>query len=301
MSYSPIPIQPILAQTKAQTTKSATGAPVNHPLTDYRIWMGTSGVFFVLMVLSLLYASLQIKSMKKKLQFEDFKNKELSKKMKMALSTISKMEKNPDLIHSREFNLDYLRMRMEEENFHFAIVNQIKVKVKEQITLALRPNVENRGVGRLVEETFDVEYEAGEIAKPEKRVLFRIQIKLTKLPTQATSKTISQIIDCLETYLTTKEDHDNWQPTIQGRIAYIHWDQKAKPTPLLVLEQSNEGVNVTFRTTTRRGGVSPLGGDTQEQEEVTKGVTGQTAQTKPAGKTARKPKAAEGSKATRNR
>jgi hypothetical protein len=28
----------------------------------------------------------------------------------------------------------------------------------------------------------------------------------------------------------------------------MHWDQKAKPTPLLVLEQSNEGVNVTFRT-----------------------------------------------------
>ena len=28
----------------------------------------------------------------------------------------------------------------------------------------------------------------------------------------------------------------------------MHWDQKAKPTPLLVLEQTNEGVNVTFRT-----------------------------------------------------
>jgi hypothetical protein len=28
----------------------------------------------------------------------------------------------------------------------------------------------------------------------------------------------------------------------------MHWDQKAKPTPLLVLKQSNDGVNVTFRT-----------------------------------------------------
>jgi hypothetical protein len=29
----------------------------------------------------------------------------------------------------------------------------------------------------------------------------------------------------------------------------ISWDQKAKPTPLLVLEQSEEGVNISFRST----------------------------------------------------
>jgi hypothetical protein len=81
-----------------------------------------------------------------------------------------------------------------------------------------------------------------------KRVLFRAQIRLIKLPTQATSSTISQIINCIETYLSPKQNDDSWQPTIQGRIVYMHWDQKAKPTPLLVLEQTNEGVNVTFRT-----------------------------------------------------
>jgi hypothetical protein len=40
----------------------------------------------------------------------------------------------------------------------------------------------------------------------------------------------------------------HWQPTIQGRIANMHWDQKAKPTPLLVVEQSSEGANVTMRS-----------------------------------------------------
>jgi len=99
-----------------------------------------------------------------------------------------------------------------------------------------------------VDEIFDVEYETGTPPNSAKRVLFRIQIRLMKLPTQATSATISQIIDCIETYLSPMEDEDTWQPTIQGRIASMHWDQKAKPTPLLVLEQSNEGVNVTFRT-----------------------------------------------------
>ncbi|WP_199248488.1 hypothetical protein [[Phormidium] sp. ETS-05] len=246
MSRPIILVQPLLAQTAAPKD-----SPVNKLLAD-PIGMGLSGVLFFLLIASLVFSKIQISNYDKKLKFEQFKNQEMQKKMKMAIETISKMEKNPDLIHSREFNLDYLRMRMAEENFHFAIVNQIKVKVKDRITIALRPNAENQGKGRQVDEVFDVTYETGEIAKIEKRVLFRIQIKLTKLPTQATSKTISQIIDCLENYLTEKEDHDTWQPTIQGRVAYIHWDQTAKPTPMLVLEQSNEGVNVTFRTTTRR-------------------------------------------------
>jgi len=165
------------------------------------------------------------------------------------------METNPDLVNSRDFNLDYLRMRMSEEVFHFAILNQVKIKVKDKISQALRPNQAQQGsvgiansAGRQVDEIFDVEYETGTPPNSAKRVLFRIQVRLMKLPTQATSATISQIIDCIETYLSPMEDEDSWQPTIQGRIATMHWDQKAKPTPLLVLEQSNEGVNVTFRT-----------------------------------------------------
>ena len=39
--------------------------------------------------------------------------------------------------------------------------------------------------------------------------------------------------------MSPEAEESHWQPTIQGRIAYMHWDQKAKPTPLLVIEQSN--------------------------------------------------------------
>ena len=146
-------------------------------------------------------------------------------------------------------------MRMEEEQFHFIIMNQIKIKVKEKISLALRPSQAEQGAlgiasgsGRHVDEIFDVEYDPSNSPKGTKRVLFRIQVKLTKLPTQPTSVTINQIIDCMQKYM-SQSTEDNWQPTIQGRIATMHWDQKAKPTPLLVLEQLNEGANVTFRTT----------------------------------------------------
>ena len=252
MSTQIILVEPRLAVASPKPKQAQPGNPSSDQLL-----MGGSGLMLLLLLGLAVFTKLKLGDLSKKLKFEEFRTRELQKKYKMALETISKMEKNPDLIHSRDFNLDYLRMRMAEEVFHFAIVNQIKVKVKEKISIALRPTQGavgdkngNAGSGRQVDSMFDIEYETGDPAvKIEKRVLFRIQIKLMKLPTQATSATINQIIDCLETYLSPSDDHDSWQPTIQGRIVHIEWDQKAKPTPMLVLEQSNEGVNVTFRTT----------------------------------------------------
>lgn len=254
-----------IAQSPGAKTTKATHVPAsaNNQQTSPLLVITSLGLALTVIAL-IVYGKIQMKKLEKRIKFEKFRARELEKKFKLALETISKMETNPDLINSRDFNLDYLRMRMAEEVFHFAIVNQVKIKVKDKISLALRPNQAQQGVvgiantsGRQVDETFDVEYETNTDGTLVKRVLFRIQIRLMKLPTQATSATISQIIDCIETYLSPAEDHDTWQPTIQGRIAYMHWDQKAKPTPLLVLEQSNEGVNVTFRTSRQANTPSP--------------------------------------------
>lgn len=204
---------------------------------------------------------LQNRKLQKQLKFENYKNKELQKRVKLALSTIVQMERNPDLIHSRDFNLDYLRMRMSEKQFNFAIINQIKIKVKQQISEALRPTQASVGtVGiasqpRLIDKVFDVEYVWPNDKKKRKRILFRIQIRLTKLPAQTTSTSLNEIISCLKNFLNPQDSNGFWQPTLQGRIANIKWDQKAKPTPLLILEQTNEGVNVTFRTKNNRGSV----------------------------------------------
>ncbi|BAY96933.1 hypothetical protein NIES37_08700 [Tolypothrix tenuis PCC 7101] len=245
------------AQTSAGKAKKTTQeVPSKTPQSPPApIFMFTSGGLLLAVIALVAYGKFLKTQLDKKLRFEQFRTRELEKKFKLALETIRKMETNPDLVNSRDFNLDYLRMRMAEEVFHFAIVNQIKIQVKEKISQALRPNQSQQGsvgiatsTGRQVDETFDVEYETGTPPNMAKRVLFRVQIRLMKLPTQATSATISQIIDCIETYLSPTDDEDTWQPTIQGRIANMHWDQKAKPTPLLVLEQSNDGVNVSFRT-----------------------------------------------------
>jgi len=246
MSTPIVLVEPWLAQTSKPAKPGL--------FTPQQMGMISSGILAFLLVGLAVFTKVKITQFKKQARFEEFKNRELQKKLKLALNTISKMEKNPDLIHSREFNLDYLRMRMEEEQFHFIILNQIKIRVKEKISIALRPSQAEQGLvgvassGRQVDEVFDVEYDPSGLPKGNRRVLFRIQIKLMKLPTQPTSATISQIIDCMHKFMSQETD-DHWQPTIQGRIASMHWDQKAKPTPLLVLEQLNEGVNVTFRTT----------------------------------------------------
>ncbi|NEQ48847.1 MAG: hypothetical protein F6K11_01770 [Leptolyngbya sp. SIO3F4] len=248
MSNSVIELNPLVAQAPV-----ATAQPKNP-------WMYTSIGLAVLLIILGIVSQLQFARVRKKLKFEVYKNKELHKRVKLALTTISKMEKNPDLVHSRDFNLDYLRMRMEEKHFHASVVNQLKVKVKQRVTLALRPQPAQEGVvgiasvakPRALDQIFDVEYQTIQEAQKKKRILFRIQIKLVKLPTQATSITVQEIIDCIENFLSPERDEKFWQPTLLGRLATMHWDQKAKPTPLLVLEQTSEGVNVTLRSSSNR-------------------------------------------------
>lgn len=238
---------------KAKTTATQAVPTATQP-TESPFWMYTSmGLAAALVVLGITSA-LQYRRLQKKLRFEMIKNRETTKRVEIAGETITKMEKNPDLIHARDFNLDYLRMRMAEEKFRFSIVNQSKIKIKQQISVALRPTQALEGelgmasAGRQIDQIFDVEYEPADMPKGTKRVLFRIEIKMVKLPTQPTSQTIGQIIDCIESFLSPGQENDSWQPTIQGRLANMRWDQAAKPTPRLVLEQTQEGSNVTFRT-----------------------------------------------------
>lgn len=245
-----------LAQTPTTSPPSSPFSPLLG-----KVLLGTTVVLAIALGVTYLKYQKEKKADQKALRLEKYKVKDLQKKLKLALKTIQKMEKNPDLVHSREFNLDYLRLRMDEEVFHYAVLNQLKVRIKQVVAAALRPDTgaeASVGIantsGRQVDETFDVTYETQhKSGKRTQGVLFRINIKLTKLPTQSTTATISQLIDCIEKFLNPSEDLQNWQPAVQGRVVVMHWDQKAKPTPLLILEQTVEGGNVSFRTDPNRG------------------------------------------------
>ena len=245
-SYSLITTQPIIAQTSPPPKEDS-------PWTT--IWLSTTIIFGLGIIALLIYGKFKLDKKDKTIRLEQYKTKDIQKKLKLALTTIKKMETNPDLVHSREFNLDYLRMRMDEDVFHRAIVHQVRMQIKQMVTIALRPNTAHHttvGVantsGRSIDEIFDVYYETETQGKRTKRVLFRIQIKLIKLPTQSSSNTVKEIIKCVEKYLSPSDIENNWQPAIQGRVVALQWDQKAKPTPLLVLQQLSDGSNVSFRS-----------------------------------------------------
>lgn len=244
---------PRLAQTTENSSSVSVTPSVKSNLLNGQLWMVSSVILLIVMIVSVGYSRWQLRKLNKAFQFEKFKSKDLKKKLKLALVTIRKMEENPDLVYAREFNLDYLRMRMDEEVFHYVVVNQIKMKVTQLIGAVLRPNTDKvqAGVvtgGRQIEESFDVTYEVEtQEGKWNKGVLFRIQIKLFKLPTQSSATTVGQIIECIELFLAPNASHENWQPAIQGHVVFMSWDQKAKPTPLLVLEQLDEGINKSAR------------------------------------------------------
>lgn len=235
-----------------QPTLPTTRPNIKTPWTYY----SAIGLGVLLLALA-IYSKIALGKKSRALELEKFKTKELKKKLKLALVTIRKMETNPDLVYARGFNLDYLRMRMDEEVFHYVIINQTKVKISQLIGQALRPSTAKQSVGivqggRQVDEIFDVTYEIEtQEGKWNKGVLFRIEMKLSKLPTQASSVTVNQILNCIEKYLSPDSEDNNWQPMIQGRVVQISWDQKAKPTPLLVLEQLSEGVSI-FKTNPKR-------------------------------------------------
>ena len=237
------------------------------------IWAFSSLSLFLMLMSLVVYGKLKYKQLQKTIKYEQIKVAGLEKRLNTALTTIRQWEENPDLINSRDCNLDYIRMRMQEPVFRNVLVNQAKVKVKHFVSTAMRINLSQHAGGGIaskngfnVDETFDITYDRDSQGKSIRRVLFRIQVKLTKLPTQATSKTIEQIVKCVEMFLSPTERRNewssdshgverrrnNWLPSIQGHIVTMSWNQKAKPTPLLLLEQHSGGVNVSFRTKVAR-------------------------------------------------
>ena len=232
-------------------------APERHdrPIFGQQLWFLSTSSLLIIVIGLLIYGKWKFNKMLKVIKYEQYKVKNLHERLKLALETIHQWEANPDLVYSRDFNLDYLRMRMEEQNFHYTIVNQVKMKIKQFISTALRTSLSKdklMGIanqsGCKIDEIFDVTYETKIGEKVTPRVLFRVQIKLQKLPTQSTSEIIREITKCLETFLAPEGVDDNWQPSIHGYLVSISWNQQSKPTPLLLLEQHNEGMNVSLST-----------------------------------------------------
>ena len=247
----------IIAQDSSSPKLYSSEITLTQKIFSSPIWSFSSLSLLIAVVSLIIYGRWKYNKLKKAIRYEQTKIESLEKRLNVALATIRQWEENPDLINSRDCNLDYIRMRMQEQIFHNILVNQAKVKVKQFISTAMRISLSQNAGGGIasrsgfnIDETFDITYETDSQGRGRRtrRVLFRIQVKLMKLPAQSTSNTISQIVDCVEMFLSPTESRSNWQPTIQGHIVTMSWNQQAKPTPLLLLEQHSGGVNVSFRT-----------------------------------------------------
>jgi hypothetical protein len=244
----------LIATQAVPDRESSGGIFQNYQFNVSHLLILSNSGFLLAAIAFFVYGRMQYKQLSAKVRYEQNRVNSLQTRLHSALETIGQWEQNPDLVHSRDCNLDYIRMRMEESQFNHALVTQVKVKIKQFVSTAMRLSlsqnstvgISNRN-GSKIDETFDVTYETDVQGKLTRRVLFRIQVRLMKLPTQSTSSTIQQIIECIEAFLSPGRKDTNWQPTIQGHIVTMNWNQKAKPTPLLSLEQDTSSVSVSFR------------------------------------------------------
>ncbi len=241
---SQLTVSPILANTSEVPQPYSAISPANNSCWNLQspcLWSN------VVLGLSLLvtgaFCKCKLTRLQALLELQAKTNQSLNEQLTQAIALTNNREQEKDLIDARNFNLDYTRMRMDEEVFHYVVMNQIKTKITEMINKAVKPqtdiqeeNLENpQGINKLFEVYYDVEAPEG---KWKKGVLFRIQIRLAKLPTQSTAKIINELVENIEGFLTRTNQQSLWESTIHDTDISLIWDESAKPVPLIILEQS---------------------------------------------------------------
>ena len=179
----------IIAQDASSNTDKSE-AFLSSKILSSPVWAFASLSLLIGLVGIICYGKWQYKKLQKIIRYEQNKVENLERRLNTALTTIREWEENPDLINSRDCNLDYIRMRMQEPVFRNVLVNQAKVKVKHFISTAMRIRLSQNAGGGIasksgfhIDETFDVTYETDSQGKRKstRRVLFRIQVKLIVL------------------------------------------------------------------------------------------------------------------------
>lgn len=152
------------------------------------------------------------------------------------------MNTKSDLVDARDLVINYLRIRMSEEEFRSAVVNQISTKIKNSIYKHLPSNTgKNNTIPTVISsernyhDIVDIEYNIANNTKGDNGVLFRLQINLILAESEANLITINQIIDSIINFCISSDPRHTWQAKIQGHNVHLGWNLKVQPIPLLVL------------------------------------------------------------------
>ncbi|MGL5033389.1 MAG: hypothetical protein ACRC6M_06260 [Microcystaceae cyanobacterium] len=233
----------ILAET-VQPASINSGTPVITTANSSLWIVGAVGLSFILIVLGVVT---KIKFNQKQQAIANLQqsNDQLQEELSTVNEKLEASTQNPDLHFAHSILLDYIRMRMDEEVFHYLVINQIRTGVTDLIGASLRRTVEipeesrsstssNLQIDHALDITYEIEIADG---KWSSGVLFRLDLKLRELPIQSSSNTVNQMLECIEVFLSHSIQQPRWTSDLQGRLITLAWDEKTKPIPLLCLEQ----------------------------------------------------------------
>jgi hypothetical protein len=206
---------------------------------DWSVWIICTFILLIGLLLLIAWNQRQLYRQHRRLVASLAKADQLSQELNITLKALRSLETSPDLVDAHCLCLDYIRMRMDEEVFHYTVTNQIKQKITDTINSAIRSTFPGKDELQ-VDSCFEV-FHSLEVGAQQWReaVLFRLHIKLAQLPTQASSHTINQLLEAVEIFLAY--NHPNGQSFIQDIELAIAWDEQAKPIPVLVLQQKRGG------------------------------------------------------------
>ncbi|MFN5516106.1 MAG: hypothetical protein ACK5CA_15545 [Cyanobacteriota bacterium] len=226
------PSSPVLAQISSESSLAPSREePPSAP------WLEVSfGLSGLLLVVS-LWSQWRLLQARRRLRQSQDRVETLEQELQTAIPALRQRESDPDLLGARHLSLDYLRMRLDEEVFHYTVMNQIKQQVTDAINAALRATLPGKDELQ-VNQCFEVLHSL-EVAPQRWQavVLFRVQIKLAQLPTQSSSATIQQLLEAIEEFLNRHLQHPQWITVIQNLKVALAWDNQSRPVPLLSLDQ----------------------------------------------------------------
>jgi hypothetical protein len=226
------PSSPVLARLSSESTLAPSPEEAPSPP-----WLEISFGLSVLLLALVLWSQWRLFQTRRSLRRSQRRAQTLEEELQTAIPALRQRKTDPDLLGARHLSLDYLRMRLDEEVFHYTVMNQIKQKLADAINEALRSTLPGKDELQ-VNQCFEVLH-ALEVAhrRWQSVVLFRVQIRLAQLPTQSSSATLQQLLEAIEIFLNQDLQHPRWITLIQNLKVALAWDDHSKPIPLLSLEQ----------------------------------------------------------------
>jgi len=201
-------------------------------------WMYGVGCLAGLLLFVGLLAHWRLRYLRQQWQRELRQGQKWADEYRRTLAKLESWEQNPDLRSARHFTLAYLRMRLDEEIFHYTVIHQIRQQLTMLVQQALQWPTEPLTAALLVDATCPIYAEVEALnGQWQREILLRLQMQLSYLPTQSSSVTVEQIITAIITFL-----EETSPPPEEDRAAslglHLHWDELAYPIPTLVVTQA---------------------------------------------------------------